>query len=195
MVYSTSLVTCACQIRNWWTSKCTCPTLAGKIKVFLYQSYKATLFVRQLGSKRVRHGYLLCKQVFKYLFLVCGSFPVNQLCDIFQRKTSERRLGLRDLQNLYFSPLYPSPLLNSSHFLTLISEFAAMIKVPRGIASDADRLQLANKALWFSVLLGASRFPFGCRNRNLNLLLIVAAQRPAHATGMQAENQWSYPKL
>lgn len=68
----------------------------------------------------------------------------------------ERPLGLRDLQILYFSAFYPSPLLNSSHFLTLISEFAAMIKVPSGIASDADRLQLANKALWFSVLLGAS---------------------------------------
>lgn len=90
---------------------------------------------------------------FIYLFFLCGSFAVNQLCDIPQRKTSERRLGLRVLQNLYFSAFYQSPLLNSSHFLTLISEFAAMIRVPSGIASNADRLQLANKALWFSVLL------------------------------------------
>lgn len=37
--------------------------------------------------------------------------------------------------------------------------------------------------------------PFGCRNRNLNLLLIVAAQRPAHARGEQSENKWSCPKL
>ncbi len=55
-----------------------------------------------------------------------------------------------DFQDLYFSALYPS---SPSKFLTLISEFAAMIMVPSGIASDADRLQLANRALWFAVLL------------------------------------------
>ena len=76
---------------------------------------------------------------------------------LLREKAFERRVGLRDHQNLYFSAFLVSPLLNSWHFLTLISEFAAMITVPNGIASDADWLQLANKALWLSVLRGASQ--------------------------------------
>lgn len=92
-------------------------------------------------------------------FLLCGRFCVNQLFDVPQRKVSRRHLGLRDLQNLYFSAFNPSPPLNFSHFLTLISECAAMIMVPSRIASDVDVLHLANRALWFSVLLGASLSP------------------------------------
>lgn len=101
----------------------------------------------------------------------------------------EKHLGLSDIQNLYFSGFSQKALLNSSHFLTLISKLAAMIRGPRRPVSDADRLQLANKAT------GSEPVPFGCRNRNVNLLLIVAAQRPAHASSMQAENEWSYPNL
>lgn len=66
---------------------------------------------------------------------------------------------MRDLQNLYFSAFNSSPPLNFSHLLTLISECAAMIMVPSRIASDVDVLHLANRALWFSVLLGASLSP------------------------------------
>lgn len=55
-----------------------------------------------------------------------------------QRGAFEKHLGLRDLQNLYFSASSVSPLRNSWHFLTLISEFVAMIRVPSGIASDAE---------------------------------------------------------
>lgn len=54
-----------------------------------------------------------------------------------------------------------------------------MIRVPSGIACDVDRLQLANKALVFSSPR-SQPISFGCRNRNLNLLLIVAAQRSVH---------------
>lgn len=86
-----------------------------------------------------------------YINFVVASLETSAA--VLRENVFEKHLGLRDVQNLYLNAFYSSPLLNSSHFLTLISVFGAMIRVPGGIASNADRLQLDNKALWFSMLL------------------------------------------
>lgn len=150
--------------------------------------------IRQLATiQKALKGVICLMQTSFHLETSDLYFMVASLltsCDIPQRKAFERLLGLRDHQNSYFSAFSVSPLMNSWHFLTMISEFAAMIRAPSGIASDADRLQLANKALWFfSAPLSQPIYSPGCRNRDLNLLLIVAVQRLAHATSMQAGNQ------
>lgn len=92
-------------------------------------------------------------------FLPCGSLLTSSVT-LFGEKPLQG-IGLTDFQNVNLTAFHPVP------------------QPTPPPASDAGRLQFAPQS---------QLIPFGCRNGNLNLLLIVAAQRPAHATGLQEKN-------
>lgn len=144
-----------------------------KIKDAPLQGLRAFSYQLHQWSGLNTEGRSSSKHILIFLILIFGCFTVN----IPQRRTSWNKTSPEWLLQC---------LLNSTYFLTLVSEFVAMIIFPSWLASDADTLQLAKKGFLVFNAPQSQPIPLGCRNRNLNLLLIVAAQRPEHATGRES---------